>query len=50
MIPFEQMGLQNISAVSSDIRPLCDFRTMTVVQTADRFDKPLPDMPLELEK
>ena len=32
MIPFEQMGLQNISSVSHDAQAACQFQTLFVVQ------------------
>ncbi|KAK1659545.1 non-ribosomal peptide synthetase [Colletotrichum godetiae] len=32
MIPFEQMGIQNIARINSSCRSACDFQTMMIVQ------------------
>lgn len=37
MIPYEQMGLQNIAKISSDAADICDFTSLFVIQPAEHL-------------
>ncbi|KAJ5414300.1 non-ribosomal peptide synthetase [Penicillium cosmopolitanum] len=39
MIPFEQIGLQNIAKLSESARQACDFQTLLVIQPEERQDR-----------
>lgn len=39
MIPFEQMGLQNIAKLGAEMREVCDVSTLLVVQPQELFEE-----------
>jgi non-ribosomal peptide synthetase component F/aryl carrier-like protein len=49
MIPYEQMGLQNIAKLGADMREACDVSTLLVIQPAKLFQETTEDSLLTVQ-